>query len=510
MKSQPFTRHQSLRYQDYDVSSNSYSSAGSDFSRNTWSSSNRGLVQIGSFRFANSEQDDLSLGDDPIHRFSVIIHDNTDTDSLAVASSHQIDKLHGLEDPNVAAKQEIGTRVFRKLQQPSQEKKKTSVISSMKKQTMSSLQKPRRVVRHVNEDSFDHFCNAFEGVVCREGVDETVEIVPAKEKKNQPLALSKPIPVAPPKNGVDLVMEDRDALDTVFEGVESIPCGPREKRTVKKNSENRLSMPQQPDYSMVDNRDVLERVFDGVEIMSCGPDSSHREAFKRFGPVKTKTKSRRSGNSSGYKTEILDHTCESVEYYTCRMDTTKNSLGQDRDLLDKVFGGVESATCSQNTPKRGNRSTRGSAENPIKVPVETQIVKVKGSEDDMLDSLCNGVEYAVCREEAVGLNQRNKKDLLDHIFEPGCAGSEDGDLSHNENSMVASTECNSISSSRGSEEREEPEMSKQQDGDILDYIFEKVESKTCRPSNDDLSTAETSHDVKRGGTKFWSKSRPKM
>lgn len=495
MRSQPFLQANS---QDGEGSSYSHSS-GSNFSRNTWSSSTKGLIQIGSFRFANSgETDELSMGEDINHRFSVIIHDNTDVESLAAVSSHQIESFHGLEDPNVVSKLGRRDRAFEPLEAP--EAMSVSSKSKNKRAGTSSLQKPSRVVQPIEENSFDRFCSAFEGLVCREGDEELVKVAPVKQEK-QEVAVPPPPPVVSHKHINHVVVENRDALDTIFEGVEGMTCGPgkRESSSKKKRSPTTFQHPPKADLTHVDTRDPLDRVFDGVEIMACGPDSSHREAFKRFGPVKTKTMTSKDAN------DILDHTCESVEHYTCRMDGSKEPYSQDRDFLDTVFDGVESATCSQKTPKRGN--TSGTPDDPIQVPFETQMVKMSGSQDDVLDSLCNGVEYAMCRDEAVGLRQRNKKDILDHVFDPGCAESENGNQSYNENSMVASESESAAEGSIDSEEREESETRNQQDSDLLDYIFESVEAKTCRSNKDDLSTVGKSTKKKRGGNRLFGKFR---
>lgn len=506
MKTPPFVPPQS-RSQSYDGSSYSNSSGGSGFSRNTWSSSNRGLIQIGSFKFANSDQDDLSMGDDSIHRFSVIIHDNTDTESLAAASSRQIENLHGQEDPNVMSKSGRGSKIYGRPKPVVQSKGDSSIASSKKSSPFSVLQKPNRVTKAVEADPFDHLCNAFEGFVCRKGADETVKVGTKVEEKQE--TSTEPSPAPPLLMKENPIIEDRDALDTVFEGVESMTCGPEARKYQK---EKRLPKPipeESNEAEPQDTRDVIDRVFDGVEIMTCGPDSSHREAFKKFGPVRTKTNSRWSQRSSGYEADILDHTCESVEHYSCRLDATNPRFSEERDFLDNVFDGVETVTCSQKTPKRGNmtkKGTPGSAERPIRVPLETQKIKKIPSEDDVLDSICNGVEYAVCRNEAVELHQSNKRDLLDHVIEPDFEESQDGYSSNNENSMVASTESEAESSCVD-EHREMPDTAIKEDGDMLDYIFETVESKTCRPSSDDLSTVNTKSVSKRGGNKLFGKFR---
>jgi hypothetical protein len=489
--------------QDYDSSSFSGSSAGG-LTRNTWSSSTGGLIQIGSFKFAQSNQDDLSMGEDSTHRFSVIIHDNTDVDSLtAAASSRQIESLNRVDDNETSSKAKRGIKVFGRLKPTTPIENIESSNSFKKKSEITNLQKPRRAIPIAEEDPFDQFCNAFERFACRKKDDvETGQLVPINKEKFQHVV--EP-PFVQPVATEHRRAEERDALDTVFEEVESMTCGPVKTLRSKEAITEPIHQGPVDSKPAPDNRDALERVFDGVEIMTCGPDSSHEvETFKRYG---TKTPKRKK-SAKGHKTDLLDRLCESVEHYTWRLDDSTVRFSQERDLLDKVFDGVESASCSQKTAKRGNMTNRGAtdyAEHPIQVPEETQMIKKSGKDDDVLESLFNGVEHAVCRNETTGSRERYVNDLLEQISEAGCADSNDEQQSFNENSMVASGDSESVESSRDVNMPEESDPPKQLEEDLLDYIFEAVESKTCRPSNDDLSVVQHSNASKRSGKRLWGK-----
>ena len=104
----------------------------------------------------------------------------------------------------------------------------------------------------------------------------------------------------------------------------------------------------------------------------------------------------------------------------------------------------------------------------------TKIVEISNSQDDALDYLCNGVEYTVCRSQAVAVKESNNRDLLDHIFDPSCNAYDDNE-SVNGNSLVASVQS-------GNEESVASDKAKE-DKDFLDYFFEGIESRTCRPES---------------------------
>jgi hypothetical protein len=485
---------QGSKSQDYDGSSFSGSSA-SGMSRNTWSSHTGGLVQIGSFKFAQSTQDDLSMGEDSNHRFSVIIHDNTNVDSLAeAASSGLIENPHRVEDPEIVPRAKRGVKVFGRLKSLVASKNDESRNSSFKKENEVKVHHmPRRESPLEDKDAFDQCCTTFEGFVCRNGNVGTVQLEPVKGRKVQQVVESTFVYPTETENPRE---EDRDALDTVFEEVESMTCGPGTKLNSRKAVPGpSYHEPVERKHAVVDNRDALERVFDGVEIMTCGPDSSHQvETFKRYGTKKTKNKK----SKKSFNTDILDRMCESVEHYTCRLNASNSRFSQERDLLDKVFDSVESASCSQKTPKIGNMTNKDAplrAENPIQVPVEKQMIKLSGQKDD--------VEYAIHRNDSAESQERYDNDLLDRIFEQECADANDDHQSVNENSMVASAESESIASSRDIDVREEPYSQKQRDRDLLDFIFETVESKTCRPNDDDIAIVKRRSDSKRSDKRLW-------
>jgi hypothetical protein len=452
--------HQTYLRQDREYYDSSLSSA-SGRTRNTWSSSNRGLIQIGSFKISPTETDDFSMGDESSHRFSVIIHDNTDVSSFANASSRQIEALHGLEDPNINKKTR-SSKLFSKLKLRHQDDSSISSKSSANKGKLSSLRKPRSEFE-VEEDSFDHLCNAMEGFVCRPNEKRSVI---TKESR---------------------VVESRDALDTVPEGIEKTT--PEE--NLKLNSQSSSGSDASPDsakqeaaeaQSKPDNRDKLDKVFDGVEIMTCGPDSSHNvrpEAKKKSASEKKTNKNAR--NNSKSNKNIFDSTCESIELFVCRNDTTEPKFSQEPDLLDMIFDGTTSSPKTnekqESTPKDASRSMRKGQNKVV-----TKIVEISNSQDDALDYLCNGVEYSVCRSQAVAVKESNDRDLLDHIFDPSCNGQDDND-SFNQNSLVASIQSGgeSLGSDFGLVERKAPEAVENQHSDFLDCFFENIESRTCRP-----------------------------
>ncbi|KAL3917502.1 MAG: hypothetical protein SGILL_004682, partial [Bacillariaceae sp.] len=375
----------------------------------------------------------------------------------------QIDALHGLDDPNVDYKKSRPGKFLSKLKPRKQEDAPSSSTSSGKKGKFSFLQKPSRKIE-VEEDSFDHLCNAFEGFVCR-----------PNDKRQMP---SSVVSAAAEENKIE---ESRDALDTVSEGEEEkTTSGDEDESSQASRESEESSGSAKQEQSKPDSRDALDKVFDGVEIMTCGPDSSHsvRPAAKKKSASKKTTKSAK--NVSSASENIFDSTCESIELFMCRMDTTKPKFSQEPDLLDKICDG----TTPSQTKKKSKDSSK--SEEGREDPEVTKIVEISNSQDDALDFLCNGVEYTVCRSQAVAVKQSKDRDLLDHIFDPSCNGSDDND-SFNQNSLVASVQSGNESLASGTDvaEREVPgSKSKKEHKDFLDYFFESIESRTCRPGNE--------------------------
>ena len=454
------SHHSYLRH-DKDYSS--FSSA-SGRTSNTWSSSNQGLIQLGEFKIAPTETDDFSMGDEDTHRFSVIIHDNTDSTSFENASSGQIDALHGLEDPNVSKKSGSG-KYFSKVEPREQEDSPVTSPSPTKKGISLFLRKPSREIE-AEEDSFDRVCNAFEGFVCRPNEKRLVpsSIVPAVVEENK-------------------MEESRDALDTVPEGEEEKTTSGEEEEVLKSRVGCKSEAPSgssKQEQSERDSRDALDKVFDGVEIMTCGPDSSHnvRPAAKKKSVSKKTHKSAK--NVSSASENIFDSTCESIEHFMCRMDTMKPKFSQEPDLLDKIFDGTTSSQ-TKNKSKDTSKSEESREE-----PEVTKIIEISNSQDDALDLLCSGVEYTVCRSQAVAVKQSKERDFLDEIFDPSCNGNDDNDsFNQGQNSLVASVQSGneSLASVSDVAEREVPHSGKKEHKDFLDYFFESIESRTCQPDN---------------------------
>jgi hypothetical protein len=328
------------------------------------------------------------------HRFSVVIHDSTDAASLAAASSRQIEELHGKEDPN---------------------------IGSSRRVKASSLRKPSRQYKQ-DEDAFDRFCTSMEGFVCRDhGSIQHSEETPVviKKEKNVYVISSPPRVSSPPTT------EDRDALDSLFEGIEGMTCRGGnnirdETQTTKSRSKN-----------MVSDRDKMTSEQHG---------------------------------------DILDQTFEKIEHFICRDDAAVQNFSQAPANLEERTKQAHSIK-----QRESKKSTVRSSETTNSSPQEF--------ETDLLSfavgSICNGVEQIVCRDEL--LNASTEPDLLDHIFEPQCtSGNDDDSIMASESFVVTHPTQQKTKLMR---------KHNKDDRDILDRIFENIEAHTCGPDDDEPTIA---------------------
>lgn len=223
--------------------------------------------------------------------------------------------------------------------------------------------------------------------------------------------------------------------------------------------------------------------------------------------------------------DFLDHTFEGLQQATCHAaDTDSPKFSHEKDYLDTVFEGLEGATCR---PGNTRLVSQTDLRQPRKAKFEdketfhrTQTFyrtqnrpsqSIEQRDDvDMFDSFCNGVEYYVCRERGVGLRPQRKPDFLDSVCEPFApGGSKYGgaiqsiyDTDHenrlfwiigddDEDSGVESVERRDwvASSLKGQRRLVGTKPKKEANVDILDYVFENVESRLCQPQHNDLSLA---------------------
>jgi hypothetical protein len=297
-----------------------------------------------------------------------------------------------------------------------------------------------------------------------------------------------------------------DTLDFVFEGVERMACGSGGKKQdtwISSLSKNRsiseVAMRKSDDpqtteeasnfkVQIIDNtyQPTGRRKQKSAPKSKKGQDASHKQSIK--------------GDPSTVEVgDISDYACDALKQFSCRHDvaSNKSQIAQGRDFVGRPLDGVEKISCRQGSTqqKKNKRTTTEMKKKAIgSAKSSNYTIGISLNESpDMLDSLCTGVESAVCRDRDVEF--ANERDLFDYIFEPDCAGNEFSDVhslydyKDNDNSMVASV---------GSA-IESPETPRRKgEGDLLDYIFENVESRTCRPGDDDLSTIPMKREKSKG------------
>jgi hypothetical protein len=272
--------------------------------------------------------------------------------------------------------------------------------------------------------------------------------------------------------------------------------------------------------------DILDNVFEGVENSICR-DSVNSEQGNWERPVQRQTQSprerveqRKASPLSKYEKDILDNVFEGVENAACSHDYAHNSrmvannnaraVPYERDILDSVFEGVERATCrdeyreepwqlerdirartleSKEVSRNGDMLGRGRQHMEYAVCKDSDAA-VLAKKTDMLDNICESLERAACQEAS---RTGGPKDIIDLTHY-------DSNLDQNNSIVERESPVTAFNSERRSlwgEKRfgkrrnrtrkastkevsnSKPFKTREEDEDIIDFVFESLEMKMC-------------------------------
>lgn len=533
------------------------------------------LIQIASYRIggSNSTIMDVSDGANSHHRYSVIIHDHTDAESLA-SSMHALSRsesgqagvtMEDLPVPHsqgeVPRKKAASTAATSSVSTTGGLKKTTEGGKNDKKQKDGNATKPAKRGFFGRKAALTNKSPKTPAVVKHQG---RVGNQPNGGKTTRQNLTQ----------GVTHVDDQGDALDHVFNSVERMTCLPGEmaEQPSKTNDPGvkwgkPIDPPKPVEVVVVDDDwDALDHVFEGVEHLTCRPGTDYDErATNRSSPRQiassppsaSKNTKRKStvyavvqSDVSSYDNKLY-HTSDGTEQASNRNDSSTPRGSHNRDLLDAMCEGVEGLTCrkpsmlgkmdaanyteAMNTPKRQqqqqHRSSRASTKN------QSLRSHTKGETSDMLDTLCSGVEYVMCRPDETAVlrdaksGYKSKPDILDAMCEPMdvsgvCPNTHESyDLSpyhidHHANSVVETvqtddlesrssnvTEFSNAVSLLGNQRQKASPGSPGHDRDLLDSIFEGTEARLCKPEDEDVLKEASSSSPQKSGQRIFNEAR---
>jgi hypothetical protein len=510
------------------------------------------LVQIASYKFGPSTDDSMTaLSSNSNHKYSVVIHDHADIESLTHGRQALPCKVYGKIDEQFLVdrvpsmrrafkfngkkgKNKVGTLDVKKgkaaLSGPTSRKQpmtsnavapkgfqmpadKTGGLS----QRPSIHRGPQELQRAPqDEDALDRVFTTLEKWTCDDGIQDRNEIDATVSTRKQEIEQEALMQAWEKRRGpYDDFMKER--ATTCKDGYS------------KSNSKTPIDKRQHISEGLVSQTSDSGKKT-GL-ARTGGSESSGSRSRETRSVVPTKATRHNKPNA-----DFLDYTFDEQQQATLHAaDTGPPMLCQEKDYLDTVFEGVESATCrpepripSRPTRKvttRGVSQPQGKAQSVAKEifhrTQNSSSLNVEQRDDvDALDSFWNGVEYCACRERGVGLRPQGKPDLLDSVCEPFApGGTKNGGAiksiydTDQENSILGiiedDDEYRTVQGFAGGsrdwiasnvkEKRSSiaTQSNKTPTGDILDYVFENVESRLCQPRHDDLSLASAMATRKR-------------
>jgi hypothetical protein len=300
-----------------------------------------------------------------------------------------------------------------------------------------------------NKDIIDNVFESVEKVMCRDDTNVSVH-----GRNNYAAGTTKKTPALSTSRGGDpsgdnnaLVAYERDILDNVFEEVEKVAC--------RYQNNGRLASSQ---------KDLLDNFFEEVEKVSCRDDYEEGRIQRGHDPpAHSSSRSSRSATAKKSKgvittardnADMLDRVCENFEHTACQ-DPNSVAYLNDPDLLDHVCENIENKACGSDQSRNSSgASTGGGAQAPI--------------------DLTSCATYSL--ENNNSMVQESPS--VDAWSEKGVIGLE-------RRAAIEGSRVSSSSSSSSTRKKSHPKqlMKVEQKHDMLDYVFENVESGVCRPDD---------------------------
>jgi hypothetical protein len=303
-----------------------------------------------------------------------------------------------------------------------------------------------------------------------------------------------------------------DALDGVFGAVEGFVC--TETTSLDRHKRELLAREFEKNHP----KDILDNVFEGVGNSMCADDIIQEQRMQSSSSRLTSERRMRdmaynkARALTKYEGDMLDNVFDGVEKVACnehvRYDRYDSDMPVNEDMLDRVFEGIEGVACrddhdSLHGRERTTPSMRG--QDPPGKSKKKSLAVVK-QDNDTLDYVCGSFERAMGLGE-VKFTHAKKPDVLDSVCEymefavcrdSARTGGSDSPIDLTTVSGFSLGKHNSIvDPMRDFAERERREALQKMrergrpavkvkshdrdviDRDVIDRVFENSESKIC-------------------------------
>jgi hypothetical protein len=388
----------------------------------------------------------------------------------------------------------------------------------------------------VNDDMLDYVCNDVEGFACGENAEDLRDT----------RILQKPA-----------LKYEKDALDKVCEPLESIVCrdsssehvakstqitqqGAQYSQTIPKGQTGKNMQENDRLFGYVSNykslvschqseyvtnevdqkyeKDVLDRVFEPLESMVCRdnfPEAQNKAAVHQNGRLVDRLRESAIRSAAFRESEVRTAGLQSRKRDPRGTGAVPRVLQYDeRDALDNVFESIEGLVCREPSAK-GRNQRRKDAFEPVgsvgyrndtpavggdwesvkpDAPTEqTRDVETRAA--DMLDNVREGVESVAGKQDARGF--RGDKYLT----------RENDKYYMRDNNGVIDSPEETLERRKQSTLKNNRQLVQRNKGDLLDFVFEHVESAVCkegmpeevvkkeRPKRTSTSERQYRHDV---------------
>lgn len=288
------------------------------------------------------------------------------------------------------------------------------------------------------EDALDKMFNNKKGVACCDDTNISSYGRDNIDRAKNP----KPLPTTKGRDSSDKTKggrrQDMDIIDNVFEGVESFAC-------------------QQQDHGRLESSqpDLLDNVFEQVEKIGCQDDYEDERLQQVYAITRARTFTKSSRNVLATPTENGDTLaifCQRFERAVCR-DPDLVRFSNKADLLDDLCEGLERTACAGSVGSRAIVNVNAAGVGDEQAPIDLtacDTYSLGGKNSMLVDS------PSVDSRESIGLDRRTKRQGGRNVN------------SSPKNKIPLKSKI-------------PPKQIKQVDQqDMLDYVFENMESAVCR------------------------------
>lgn len=272
-----------------------------------------------------------------------------------------------------------------------------------------------------DEDALDRVFNSVERFSCRDDVDLHRELRELEQRDGSSMnSMMAEATVNRGKKKMSSRNDDKDALDTVFDGVERFAC---------RDGANTAEF----NYVKTGEKDVIDRVFEGFESFACHDDdfaaaslqSRATRMLKR--PDPSATKAIRGRPNELEKMDMLERFGKRFERAVCTSQAAH--VGYEGDVLDEVFERLERTTCRD---EQFRESGGGYYDTSVyDLDMQNSLIASNSLADgskEWCDDIPrnNSFRRPSCGNGQPPRNERNltppSRDMLDYVFENVEAG----------------------------------------------------------------------------------------